>query len=305
MKYILVLLCAGLLTSCLEGPDMSNDDGAQAEAIQVGTAIVNAWGPDNPAGIGYNEKVSIDYTQEFLGYPSRVSMQESFTAIAKDATSDPKTIIFAMAHRLNEIDSDGNDHISTTTKYLGVAKSLDDDDSPEVASQSLKTASLVQTMAANDTAYIGTFKILMLLGSCELSEEDRKACAQEGLECSQRCYNLNVSTEQVAPPAPVQARPNCGGVPNCMMDLKKVSFDIIIETKKGSTTQKQKVTRWVSIFQGAPYMSKLMENCYRGLVKLPNSSQRVLATLCDRVVDFKYGSGSFPTGAPVDSSVTQ
>jgi|GEM_PF-5700312 hypothetical protein len=304
MKYLLILCCTTLLTSCLKDPEVTNDDGVQSESVKVGTAVVNAWGTDDPLSIGYNEQVSINYTQEFLGYPTRVNLQESFTAIGKDATSVEKQTIFAFAHRTNEIDADGNSKISTTTKYLPVHGRTDDVE-PTAAetlldSMAARAAGDIHAQAS-EIAIIGTFKVLALLSSCELDDEDKKACDAQKVQCSQRCYNLNVSQETVAPPAAVQARANCGGVPDCQINLKKVSFDIIMETKQGSTTQKTKVSRWVSIYQDAPYVSKLMENCYRGLVKIPNSSQRVLATLCDRVVDFRYSTSAYPASTnPVE-----
>ena len=308
MKYLLILCCSLLLTSCLKDPKVTNDDGILSASDKVGTAVVNAWGADNPLGIGYNEQVSINYTQEFLGYPTRLTLQESFTAIAKDSTSVANQTIFAFAHRTNEIDGDGNSKISTTTKYLPVhGRSEDEEEAPSSSEAMLdmmaaRAASEVRA-ASNEIAIIGTFKVLALLSACKLDDEDKKACDAQKIQCSQSCYNLKVTEERVPPPAPVQARANCGGVPDCMMTLKKVSFDIIMETKQGSTTQKTKVSRWVSIYQDAPYVSKLMENCYRGLVKIPNSSQRVLATLCDRVVDFKYSTSAFPAATnPVEST---
>jgi hypothetical protein len=290
-KYVLALLCLTVLTSCLKEEEVKNDDGAEASTSAVGSAVSRAWGNDDPLGIKYGEKVSVNSTAEYLGYPNvRLTQQEAFTSMDKKPVKDDQGndyTIFQLAQRLNQIDSDNNDHITTQMKNFTVRNY--DADSSEVQTKGTE-------------AIVGYYKVLALLFSCQLPEDTEKYCHDNGYECSQKCYNVQTSEEVRAVPAAVAARPNCGGVPGCVMNLKKLSFDIIIQMKKGSTTQKQKVTRSIAVFQDAPYLSKLIDNCYRGLVNIPNSSNKVLATLCDHVVDFQYGSGSYPAATETPSN---
>ncbi|MNL47161.1 hypothetical protein D3C87_1699300 [compost metagenome] len=123
-----------------------------------------------------------------------------------------------------------------------------------------------------------------------MTEDLQKDCRDIGADsCSLSCHNLKVSETVIAAPELVQRREDCGGLPDCKMRKKNISFDWVLDVKRGSSIEQQKVTYSVGISPDAPYLSRLMNYCYRGVVQVPNSAQRVLVTICNDVKDFKIG----------------
>ncbi|MNJ92702.1 hypothetical protein D3C87_103760 [compost metagenome] len=273
MKYLLPIAMLFSLTSCLEQPDMSNDDGPQASVSDVQNALSNAWGDNYPTTMEKGEFVFKTRTQKIQDYTPRLVFQEGVTISEKDRVANKFNYTFL--HQTEEITNTGESKLSTTEHHMEL-------DAPSsLMAQDVKTQSLS----------FGVQTILGLMQVCIKSEDLQKECDELAADkCDLRCHNLTVTETKVPVPELARQRENCAGVPNCELKMKNVAFDLILEIKKGNATEKQKVRYMTSISRDVPYMSRLMNYCYRGLVQPQGTSQKVLVTVCNDVKDFRPGT---------------
>lgn len=96
-------------------------------------------------------------------------------------------------------------------------------------------------------------------------------------------HNLSVSrgTEEV--PSNVKNEPNCGNVPGCILNVVNIQFDqvSVVDGERTRYRHEMKLTKDV------PFLGAVMNHCIKFIYKVEN--KYVPVTLCDRLVDFRYG----------------
>ncbi|MGE5085796.1 MAG: hypothetical protein ACM3MG_05800 [Bacillota bacterium] len=298
LKYPLLLaLTAGTL-SCMKQPDLAeNDTPATLEAVQ--NSLVDAWGTVSPLTMLKGDFVYQETEQTIDTLDPKLVLQEGITVsnITETSTEYDYTFLYqaAVIKGDNASQSTREDHRSVVknTTASDPTSALTPNNLSEaalkVAQLNLHKLSSIKTMADDLQMTLGFERLIMLAQSCKMTDQLQKYC-QENLKvdsCEIKCSNLNATSETRPAPDLMKAQPNCGGLPNCQMNVKNVSFDWSILLKTGNVTEKQKVTYTLSMTQDLPFLSRVLDYCSRGLVQIPNSSTKVLVTVCNKLKNFK------------------
>lgn len=262
-----VSLIATTNSSCLKSPDLTQDLGPAIAPEKITQALLDSWGDADPNALEKNNFVAIDRTQKILDMTGEtVVFQVGFTIMDKKESEDKGSYIYDVLQQTNEITS-GQSKLSSLLRTISV---------PKTTSQGT-----VDPMKAFTTSNLQPLSI-------EVFSSFLNACLS-GNNFSATCHNLSVSEETVAPPDKVKALPNCGGLANCQIRVRTISFDrqVNIISKAASSERTEKIHFRIRLSPDVPFLARVMESCFRGMVQVPNSTQRVLVTLCDRVQDFK------------------
>lgn len=255
IKLFPLLALFAVITSCVQKPEATEDHGPVVPVTEIQNALIEAWGNADPLSIKVGDFVYLEKDQSIEDMPARVVGQEGLTVA--DRTSTAQEVTYKLIRQINEI-TNGQSKLSTREEEIVI---------PNVTLQSELSAKA-----------IGVQTLYSLLQAC-IPDEDWNVS----------CHNLKVKTETGAPPSLVKQQANCGGIPNCEMTYKRVSFDLVLKSQTPSGLKEDKVNYSVVVSPEAPYLAKLMSFCYRGVITVSPSNAQYLVQLCDRVLNFQSG----------------
>lgn len=291
-RSALLVLMVLAATSCLKAPSESDDNGPAVAADEVQKAILAAWDNADFTSIKLNEFLYVEQDQKISTLDPKVVYKEASQIIARTETTDTVTYKFLIRSQAME-----NGNFKPVTSYESDIEAVKS--SPSVTGSPLTTASIegkalpksveeLQKSMANGSVgvrsgtgnnhYLGVLTIQNMLGACV-----------KGENWDATCHNLRVSEGVMSPPTGVSSQQNCGGIPDCQIRYKKVAFDLVVNFKDedSGNTRTEKVIYEMTISPDVPYLSRLLEFCYQGMV--PTASQKVLVKLCNRVQNFELG----------------
>lgn len=250
----ILLSFAVLSTSCMKKEGFENQNGPVVAATAVQSALLNAWGNVDPATIAKGEFVYTEKTQSIEGMPAKLVMQDAITVSNRKVTT--QEIEYTLIHQTNEI-IDGQSKVSTKEETLTIPN----------------------TSSAVTTQQLGIINLQSLLYACEKAEK-----------WDVTCHNLKVFEQKEPAPELVKKQTNCAGLPNCQITKKYVSFDLVLKTPMANgQTVEEKVNYKVGISPDVPYLSRMMDFCFKGLVNAGSPPAPYLVTICDKVENFKAG----------------
>ncbi|WP_413559846.1 hypothetical protein [Bdellovibrio sp. HCB209] len=300
-KLLILAIVAGSL-SCMKQPELE-DEVIPSSVEEVSGALVDAWGTVSPLTMLKGDFLFQETEQQIDTMDARLVLQEGTTI--SNITETPKQYDYTFLYQTAVISGD-NASQSTREDHRTVTKTSSEDPAPvqtaskkEKSSESsaLATAkavlnaksSDVKVMADDYQLTLGFERVLMLANACVMTDDLLKYCKDELKvdSCEIKCANLKKETEVRVAPKLIQQQPNCGGLANCKLNVKKVTFDWSIVLKTGDVTEKQKVTYTLAMTQDLPFLPRVLDYCSRGLVQIPNSSTKVLVTTCNRLKNFQ------------------
>lgn len=287
-----VIGLALFMTSCLELPDLKNDDGTLASASELRAKFVWAWGEDaatkdfkdhfDGAAINLNEVVSLSRTVEIIGAAPREFEQQSMKMHAVldsvDESGSP-----ANEYRVAIVtasNSDGNNQKPPAVTEHGYL--FPKDNSPNVISPQnfLKALSDVHAMSG-EAPNLSVHNMLTYFLACK---------PDPSVGWNPSCYNLRTWTSLA--PAPIFLRnvPGCGGLVNCQMNVKHLAYDLVVEVKDDANgaTVRTKTLIHLQMSPDVPYLSRLTSLCFQGLGKYAGTPY--VATVCTDVIKFERGT---------------
>jgi hypothetical protein len=322
-RYLLLAALTSLsltMTSCLEKEAEAEMDKPFA-ASDVANELNKAWDYNdakaNPVGtMAVGNFVYFDNTQQLETAAPRVYLQEGVTLMRRTVGQDPDTpanniISYVFGYETREYKGDTpTQSTREQVRYASVPKSTapvleqTSVNDSGITSGHLKVQSLdplisneISPMAEEEdlTMQLGYEKFIALPYYCVSSTELEKACQEKlGADtCCRTCTNLSAYTEIVDAPALMKARPDCGGLPNCKMTVKRIKFDSIFTVVKKGTTQTQKSIFSIAVSPDLPFLARIVEFCQRGLYDY--NSSKILVTNCTNLKDYQ----AVPTPASI------
>ncbi len=105
-------------------------------------------------------------------------------------------------------------------------------------------------------------------------------------------HNLIVKNYRIAPPIYLERDPQCGGIPDCLINVTEVGFDRVNWTNDPNG---YKIHFSLKISKDVPQLARYLETCQQGSVQIisegqdPKTAPRFLVTFCETVRDFKQG----------------
>ncbi len=286
----LAISCALVGTGCLKPPSQTLDHGPEVPASEVQLAILDAWGSADPATIGPREFVSLEQDQKISTLDPRVVYKESTEVRERNVSGDE--ITYSLLVRTTSTDETGSfkpvtsidqklvvKNPTNTQNLMTAARSPAFPDSIEALQKSMANGRGGLFQNSNDgkvqESSLGLQTVLSMFDACVKSKD-----------WDVTCHNLSVNHGWSLPPIGVSNRPDCGGIPNCQISFKRISFDLVVNlpSSDGKSTHEEKVIYDFTISQDVPYLSRLTDFCYQGLVTA--SGQRILVKICNRVQNF-------------------
>ncbi len=289
IRLVLLSLVLVVSTSCMKKLSESDNDGPVASADDVQAKLFQAWGDVAPETINKNEFTYIEREQKIQDYDPTLIMQEGITV--SDRVVNGSEIDYTLVHQINDL-SGGDSKLSSTEEKVSVTLS-----DPSLTAQmkvmqqlhSLRESTLGESTPGASTPGEDNTSVHQSNLSVQNVQALMLACVS-GKDWDVTCHNLTYTEETRPAPDLVKAQPNCANLPNCEIHVRKVSFDIIVNVKTAeNTTEKQKVQYSIAISPDAPYLSRLVDYCYRGLILVPSAGQKVLVGVCSYVKNFKLG----------------
>lgn len=292
------LLFACLLTmtvsSCMLKPDME-DNATPASLVEVQKSLATSWGKADPLSMNPNDFIYLETDQRLEQQEPKVVMQEGITVSKKEEATNEYNYTFLYQTALisgEQIQqSTKEDHRCVAKNADGCATALvQSAASVPIAMKSLKKMqeAAVKVSATDSQLTLGFEKFIGLAYACQTTPALVKYC-QEQLDadtCEVSCANLKSFNEQTEAPPLIKAQTNCGGFPDCKINLNRVSFDWSFKLTKGQATQTQKINYSIALSPDMPFLSRVMEYCSRGLINVPQLGTKVLVSICNRVKNY-------------------
>jgi hypothetical protein len=306
MKISHLALAALVLSalSCKERAPIDTKN-IPASVQEIQTALSESWGLADPLTMAKGDYLYQETTQKIDSMDPRLTLQEGITISDRKETDSEidYTYLYQTQYWV------GNDQkTSTEEDHRAVSKPKSTSTTDTTSSTTTTTPSTdpaVQAVqknfvhtkdatAADATQHmtLGFEHLVNLAYSCQNSDALTKYCKEElALDsCTVQCANLTVSSEVRPAPALIKSQANCGGLLNCQLNIKNVSFDLNFSQTKNNVVTTTKATYTVALSPDMPFLSRMMDYCVRGMVKAPTSSQYYLATVCTTVQNFIRGA---------------
>lgn len=284
------LLLACLATSCLQPPSKTDDNGPAVSASDVQDAIADAWGNVDFSETRLNEYLYIEQEQKISTLDPRVVYKES-TQVT-DRAVNGEDVTYKMLVRSTSLENGEfkpvtsledeitvrNNSTSVTQKSSTATAKGEFAASIEQLQKSMQNGTVGLMSGDSRNHFIGYLAVLNLLGNC---------VAKEGWDV--HCYNLHITQGVRSAPTGVSSQPNCGGLANCQVRYKEVSFEMVVNVpEKDGGSHPEKIVYDIVLSPDVPYMSHLLEFCFQGMV--PAGSQKVVVKICNRVQNFEPGT---------------
>jgi hypothetical protein len=290
LRTALLLLTLLASTSCLKPPSMSDDNGPAVPADQVQKAILDAWDNADFDSVRLNEFLYVEQDQKISSLDPKVVYKEATQVISRVESADTIDYKFLIRSQAMENGSfkpvtafENNISIPKTSPSLTeIPPSAEEKavfpDSVETLQKSMAKGSVGLRAGGNQSQFLGVLTVQNMLLACVKDQN-----------WDVTCHNLQVSEGKRSAPTGVSSKPNCGGVPNCEIRYKKISFDLVVNLvdEETNTTRAEKVNYELVFSPDVPYLSRLMDFCYLGMV--PTASQKVIVKICNKVQNFETG----------------
>jgi hypothetical protein len=257
-KFVLAALSVAALSGCIKGADVDKTDFGPEEKIEdVSNALSKPTEGMNPLDIKVGEFFAIEDTQELAGGAAFAILKDTGATIT-GKTEDSTHVMFSGVIHEATYQNDGSvSKVSREGNLLCVSKvqgGCGEESSSSVKTLAFTSPEKLLSQAVNTKAVRQTF------------------------------HKLTTSVQQVQPPARVRARPNCLGIPNCLITIHRIGFDQVIwEDEKPTRVHIDAV-----MSADVPYLSRNLSTCYTAVADVDSSTGGVLVKQCSNIFDFKF-----------------
>lgn len=288
LKTPLMILSLLAGTSCLQEPNLKTENGPEVPAQDVQKAILDAWENADFNSIKKDEFIYLEQDQKIASLDPKIVYKES-SQILDRTEADANTWRYRFLIRSQAFENGSFKPVTAYENTIDMPKSpsltslsrskASFPDSVEALQKSMAEGRVGLASSGGNNHYLGILTIQNMLAQCVKSEE-----------WDVTCHNLRVSQTVGAPPAAVVNEPNCAGIPNCQIRYRKIAFDLVVNLKDedSGSVRTEKVIYEMTISPDVPYLARVMEFCYQGMV--PTATQRVLVKMCNRIEKFQAGN---------------
>jgi hypothetical protein len=290
MGTALLLLTLLVGTSCLKPPSLSDDNGPAVPVDQVQKAILDAWDNADFNSIRLNEFLYVEQDQRIATLDPKIVYKEATQVIGRVENTD--TVDYKFLVRSQAMENGSFKPVTSFENDISVPKATPSlteaptpaaeqaafPNSPEALQKSIANGSVGLRAGGTQSQFLGVLTVQNMLSACVKSKD-----------WDVSCHNLQVSEGKRPAPTGVSSKPDCGGVPNCEIRYKKISFDLVVNLvdEKTNTTHPEKVNYELVFSPDVPYLSRLLDFCYLGMV--PTATQKVIVKICNKVQNFEAG----------------
>lgn len=267
MKNFLILALISIAlttnTSCMKKQDLENEDlGPAITPTEFTKTLISGYG-------------SYDYNliqpQEMNSLVTSVKIQDSISQVlekqvlvVQNTDNQPDRFVLNM-QVTREIYSDGQSSSSTHNEQITFNKSA---------------ANLAKTLADKPEPSLLLFDefISILISFC-----------REQSTTPTSCHRLTSNDIRLKVPTSQSSHHNCSDPNNCTISAKKIEFDLLKKFKVDQKGNPERSHYSMILSPEAPFMSRVLQLCSRGLTKFSNSNQPIVADVCYTVDNYSFG----------------
>lgn len=103
------------------------------------------------------------------------------------------------------------------------------------------------------------------------------------------CHRLTSQEIRIKVPASQASHHGCADANNCTIGAKKIEFDLLKKFKLDQNGKPERNHYSMVLSREAPFMSRVLQLCSRGLTKFSNSNQPIVADICYTVDNYAFG----------------
>lgn len=271
MKNLSVLLLISFVfsfnMSCMKKQNLDDDNlGDPITQESLVSAISDGVGVYD-YGIKKDESSSFVITQSVqAGTPYNLEQQDM---TIKEVVRTPETMrIDSFVTKTIFSDSQNSQSSREWSQTFNMGKS-----SPELVATAIKPA-------AEETGPFFLFRLLerMAFGSCQTEGED-----------AETCYKLQTSDIKLRVSPAIAPQHGCENVNQCYIDARKVEFDTVSSTVIDKDGKALRIHYTMIVSKDVPFLSKMMQLCYKRLYNISSSQQKVMADTCYTVNNYSFG----------------
>lgn len=129
------------------------------------------------------------------------------------------------------------------------------------------------------------FKEIFYIGTEPQEENENDDTNEDNTDSEDsqiKFYNLKVTDEVLAKPKKVQEKEPCANEKDCLLDVKKVAYDIVFQDPQNPQTTK--VETWIST--QVPYFASILQSCFTTVISVDTA--RPLVRQCKSVFDYEF-----------------
>ncbi|MFZ3231296.1 MAG: hypothetical protein WA160_13895 [Pseudobdellovibrio sp.] len=273
MKTLLIcILSIGILftaTSCLKKQNLDDDNlGPAIEPMQLTKILGEGFGAYDYNDIKKDEFTSMIYSQRFQDSLTQNLEQQGITVQKSDNTFDSLNLDVIVQ---KEVYSGGQSSQSTRAWQLAFEKS------------SAKTAHAeksITTLSDPDRPILLSFFFQTLaFGSC-----------YDTGKAPETCHNLTSTDIKYRVPVAAATQHGCTDVTNCLIDAKKIEYDVIEKTVIGKDGKPRRTHYSLVMSPNVPFLSRILQLCTRGIYELSSSNQNILVDMCYTINSYSFGN---------------
>lgn len=312
--HLLVFGFATFALSCLHPPEFDKEDGTPFSEEALQDNLAESWGEFNPHEMLKGE---INYQEKSV----KISTSEARPVLLKTTSvydvapfvEDPSYLVYTLAMKSKEDPEHDLPTPSVRERNIIVPTQSEESSTAVYANKNPEAMGLAARLHrlafksvkkySNDPNYpilseapklldeesdSQLISVDLLLSVWHMCTPPTKELVAAGL-VSIECFNLKTTPLTKVIPK-TNLGDGCQGFPDCRIKAKKIEFDIVYVTKESETslTTRTKLFYSVTVSAEAPFLSKVLELCYKGMAAVQN--QKFPVTICHNTTNFLVGS---------------
>ncbi|MBC7457701.1 MAG: hypothetical protein H7235_05450 [Bdellovibrionaceae bacterium] len=272
-NLLIFLISCTMLHACMKKQDLESQDlGPAISSDELQNKMSDSIGKLNYADINKNEISTFTATTVFEETQVNKRFKQDLFVTNVVGTSAKLTIDFLF----NKQDFANSESSLSNQPYQMVIEA-----SNTTAQSLAKAADIPRAIAKNVHAQAETHVPFFLY----------RAYAYFALQgCRENkvtCHNLKTETSKMYLKPALASPTVCPDTSNCLVDIKKVEFDMLDSAVATSDGKPYRTHYTFSVSPQLPFLSKVMSYCVRGL--MDNGNRKVLAEDCMSINNFSYG----------------
>ncbi|MBC7421599.1 MAG: hypothetical protein H7328_12800 [Bdellovibrio sp.] len=114
------------------------------------------------------------------------------------------------------------------------------------------------------------------------------SCEAEG-ENAAACYQLHFVDFKLRVSPSMATQHQCANVNQCYIEARKIEFDTVSYKVLDKDNKPLRIHYTMTISKDVPFLSKMLQLCYRRLYTITSSQQKVMADTCYSVNNYTFG----------------
>ncbi len=266
-SFFAVFLSLAFSTSCLKKQDLNKEDlGPVFTPQELSKTMTDGFGTVDVAEIKQNEFSSLVVTQRIQDSFMQTVMQQDMTISKATVAPDKLTLDV----NVTRTDFNAGQSFPQAPRAWSEVFPL----GTSQTTQGIKTASDIQR----------PYFLVYLFQAYAFG-----SCGKDGTN-AETCYGLVTTDFKYRVPPMASEQHGCADSANCFINARKIEYDTISNTQVDKDGKPRRSHFTFILSKEAPFLSRVLQFCQRGLWEVTNSQQKVVVDQCFDVANYTFGT---------------